>query len=310
MNSLQKILKVDSIQKQFGNVTAVNNISFEINRGEIFALLGPNGAGKTTIVRMLMNIIQPDFGKISYQLESKNNTGIPESSELGYLPEERGLYQEIPLIKTLIFMGIIRGMDKNSAEKSAIDWLEKLQLSERKSEKLNALSKGNQQKVQFISSIIHNPSFLILDEPFSGFDPINQELFSSIITELALSGTTILLSAHQMQLVERIADKVLLINKGKSIAAGTVNEIKKGYNAEETLIIKVEGSPDLSIIQSNDAVEKAELLSDSEIKIFLKRDRSLSELLNKISAKYGIASVKSEHVTLHDIFIDMVKNDL
>jgi len=210
MKNSDEILKVDSIRKQFGKITAVNNLSFSINRGEIFALLGPNGAGKTTIVRMLMDIIKPDEGIIEFYLNENKNSRIPLASELGYLPEERGLYQEIPIIKTLTFMGVIRGMIKKQAEKSAEEWLEKLELYERKNEKLSTLSKGNQQKVQFISSVLHNPSFAVLDEPFAGFDPINQEAFLMIIKELRDKGTTILLSAHQMHLVERITDRVLI----------------------------------------------------------------------------------------------------
>ncbi|MDP3151012.1 MAG: ATP-binding cassette domain-containing protein [Ignavibacteria bacterium] len=309
MKKSDEILKVDSILKQFGKITAVNNLSFDINRGEIFALLGPNGAGKTTIVRMLMDIIKPDEGIIEFYLNENRNSRIPLASELGYLPEERGLYQEIPIIKTLVFMGVIRGMIKKQAEKSAEEWLEKLELYDRKNEKLNTLSKGNQQKVQFISSVLHNPSFAVLDEPFAGFDPINQEAFLMIIKELRDKGTTILLSAHQMHLVERIADRVLLLNNGKKIAYGTVAEIKKDFSSGDKLIINVESIPDLSLLQNDDAVEKVESINDTEVKIFLKQNKSLSGLLNKAASNYIITSVKTEHISLHDIFIDRISKD-
>ncbi len=289
---MEIILKVDSIVKKFGKFNAVSHLSFSIRKGEIFALLGPNGAGKTTTVRMLMDIIRPDEGKIEFYLNDANKSQIPFSSELGYLPEERGLYQEIPIIKTLEFMGIIRGMDKMQAHKSSEEWLEKLDLLDRKNDKLSALSKGNQQKVQFISSILHNPLFAVLDEPFVGFDPINQEAFLMIIKELRDKGTTILLSAHQMHLVEKIADKVLLINNGKNIAFGTVD-----------------GQPELSFLQNDDAVEKVEITKDSEIKIYLRQNKSLSGLLNKAASNFKITSVKTEHITLHDIFIDKVNKD-
>ena len=309
MKNTEIILKVDSILKQFGKITAVNNLSFSIKRGEIFALLGPNGAGKTTIVRLLMNIIKPDEGIIEFYLHGNKSLQIPLASELGYLPEERGLYQEIPIIKTLVYMGIIRGMEKKQAEKSAEEWLEKLELYDRKNEKLSTLSKGNQQKVQFISSVLHNPLFAALDEPFVGYDPINQEIFLDILDELRNKGTTILLSSHQMHLVERIADRVLLLNNGKMIAYGTVEEIKKEHSIGEKIIINVDGKPDLSLLQNDDAVQKVELTNEDEIKIFLRQNKSLSGLLNKASTNYKITSVKTEHISLHDIFIEMVNKD-
>jgi ABC-2 type transport system ATP-binding protein len=309
MDKLDVILKVDSILKQFGKITAVNNLSFNINRGEIFALLGPNGAGKTTAVRMLMDIIKPDEGKIEFYLKENKSSHIPLASELGYLPEERGLYQEIPIIKTLVFMGTIRGMEKKQAQRSSEEWLEKLELLDRKNEKLSTLSKGNQQKVQFISSVLHNPSFAVLDEPFAGFDPINQEAFLTIIKELRDKGSTILLSAHQMHLVERIADRVLLLNNGKNIAYGTVDEIKKDFSTGEKIIIKFESKPEISLLLNDDAVEKVEFINDTEIKIFLKQNKSLSGLLNKAASNYKITSVRTEQVSLHDIFIERISKD-
>lgn len=309
MNNNEIVLKVNSIYKQFGKITAVNDLAFTIHKGEIFALLGPNGAGKTTTVRMLMNIIKPDQGQIDFYLQGNKNLQNPTASELGYLPEERGLYQEIPIIKTLTYMGIIRSMEKKQAEKSALEWLDKLELLDRKNEKLSALSKGNQHKVQFISSVLHDPIFAVLDEPFAGFDPINQEIFLKIIKELSSNGTTILLSSHQMHLVERIADRVLLLNNGEKIASGTVEDIKKEHAAGEKIIIGIEEELDLSLLQSDDAVEKVELTNGNEIKIFLKQNKSLSGLLNKISNNYRITSVKTEHITLHDIFIEKVNKD-
>lgn len=306
---MNSILKVNSILKQFGKLNAVNYLSFNIYPGEIFALLGPNGAGKTTIVRMLMDIIKPDKGKIEFYLDGIKNSQIPLSSKFGYLPGERGLYQEIPIIKTLRYMGVIRGMNKIQAQKSSEEWLERLELLDRKNEKLSTLSNGNQQKVQFISSILHNPLFAVLDEPFVGFDPINQETFLMIIKELRNKGTTILLSAHQMHLVERIADRILLLNNGKKIAYGTIDEIKKEYSVSEKIIIYIEGKPELSFLQNDDAVEKVEFTNENEIKIYLKQNKSLSGLLNKAASNYEITSVKTEHISLHDIFIDNVAKD-
>ncbi len=298
------LLSVNSITKQFANISAVNNLSFSIGRGEIFALLGPNGAGKTTTVRMLMDIIKPDTGSIEYFFP---NNDICKSSRLGYLPEERGLYQDIPLIKSLIYLGVIRGMHKSTAKESAENWLKKLDLFDRRNDKLSALSKGNQQKIQFISSILHNPSFAILDEPFSGFDPINQEIFISIIKEMAQNGTTILLSAHQMHLVEKIADNVLLLNNGKTITYGTVESIKKDFSAEEIIFIKTTVKPEIDFLLNNNSVKSIELINNNEIKIIIKKQSSLSGLLSKLSSNFEITSIKSENISLHDIFIELVK---
>jgi len=306
---LEVILKVDSILKQFGKLNAVDHLSFNVRKGEIFALLGPNGAGKTTTVRMLMDILKPDSGTIEYFLIDSATSRVPLPAQLGYLPEERGLYQEIPIIRSLEYMGIIRGMNKADARKSSDMWLSKLELLDRKKEKLSTLSKGNQQKIQFISSVLHNPSFAILDEPFSGFDPINQEAFLMIIKELRDKGTTILLSAHQMHLVEKIADKVLLINNGRSIAKGSIEEIKNESSACDVLILTVDGKPDLSFLQDDEAVERIENNTNGEVKIFIKQNKSLSGLLSKAASNLKISSVKTDQMTLHDIFIDKVNQD-
>lgn len=303
------ILKVDSILKQFGNINAVNNLTFNIKRGEIFALLGPNGAGKTTTVRLLLDIIKPDTGTIEFFLNSSSISQIPLPSQIGYLPEERGLYQEIPIYKTLEYMGTIRGMNTNDVRSASEMWLSKLELLDRKKEKLSALSKGNQQKIQFIASILHSPSLAILDEPFSGFDPINQEAFLMIIKELRDKGTTVLLSAHQMHLVEKIADNVLLINNGRAILHGSIDKIKKENSANEILILNYEGRPELLFLQNDEAVERIENDSEGEVKIYIKHNKSLSGLLNKAASNLNITSVRTEQITLHDIFINNVIQD-
>ena len=306
---MEVILKVDSILKQFAKLNAVNHLSFTVKKGEIFALLGPNGAGKTTTVRMLMDIIKPDSGSIEYFLTDSSTSKVPLPSQLGYLPEERGFYQEIPIIRSLEYMGIIRGMNKNDAKKSSDMWLSKLELLDRKNEKLSTLSKGNQQKIQFISSVLNNPLFAILDEPFSGFDPINQEAFLMIIKELRDKGTTILLSAHQMHLVEKIADKVLLINNGRSIVQGSIEEIKNVSSAGEILILTYDGKPELSFLQDDEAVERIENNTKGEVKIFIKQNKSLSGLLSKAATNLKISSVKTDQITLHDVFIEKVNQD-
>ena len=218
---MSTVLTVDAIEKQFASLKAVDKLSFDVHAGEIFALIGPNGAGKTTTLRMLTGIIKPDAGSIRYSL---NGT----SSEFGYLPEERGLYKDMPILETLVHMAILRGMTRPAAREAALEWLDRVSLRDRAAHKLDTLSKGNQQKVQFISAVLHHPRFIILDEPFSGLDPVNQEFFSQLIRQLRDEGATILLSAHQMQLVERIADRLLLVNKGRAVLYGTIDQIRRG----------------------------------------------------------------------------------
>ncbi len=243
------LLETNDVTKRFGTVSAVDGLSFGVQRGEIFALLGPNGAGKTTMVRMLIGIIRPDAGSIRFLTgDAPTNTLPPQHT--GYLPEDRGLYGGIPVLKTLIFMGVIRGMERAAARLAAEQWLERLDLLDRAHEKLDTLSKGNQQKVQFIASILHRPLFAVLDEPFSGLDPINQDLFLDILRELRDGGTTVLLSAHQMQLVERLADRVLLMNRGRCILQGTIDEIRRSASASSRILLKVEGDPDVSRLAS------------------------------------------------------------
>ena len=229
MDIMQKtVLSVNSISKEYLNVKAVNKISFAVERGDIYAFLGPNGAGKTTTLRMLLDIIKPDSGQIEWNLNGKRNL-LPDAGYIGYLPEERGLYLDIPIIKSLVYMANIRGMEKTVAKKKAMEWLERLGLADRAKEKLQVLSKGNQQKIQFVASILHKPEFAILDEPFSGLDPINQEIFIDFIKEINNEGTTILLSAHQMSLIEKIADKIFLINNGNELYNGTLSGIYQAF---------------------------------------------------------------------------------
>jgi ABC-2 type transport system ATP-binding protein len=215
------LLSVRHVVKRFVSTTAVNDVSFDLHSGEVFALLGPNGAGKTTLLRMLLGLMYPDAGEIRFA------DGVPlPPSQIGYLPEDRGLYQDVPVLRTLIYFGRLRGMTRTDAQQSAERWLERLDLHDRRGELLKALSKGNQQKVQFISAVLHAPRLAVLDEPFSGLDPLNQDLFLTLFRELRAAGTTILLSAHQMQLVERSADRLLVMNRGRVVLAGTLDELR------------------------------------------------------------------------------------
>lgn len=196
------VLRLSDVTKRFAGRTVVDRLSFEIRSGEVFALLGPNGAGKTTIVRMLVGMILPDEGRIEVGPGDAPSAVLP-SEQTGYLPEDRGLYRDVSVLRTLVFFGMLRGLERRTARQRAEQWLERTGLLDRANEKVSALSKGNQQRVQLIAAVLHNPRIAILDEPFAGLDPIGQEFFLELLQELKQAGTTILLSAHQMDLVER-----------------------------------------------------------------------------------------------------------
>jgi ABC-2 type transport system ATP-binding protein len=305
MNVNGHILVVEQIHKRFLTVTAVDGLSFSIRRGEIFGLLGPNGAGKTTTVRMLLRIIRPDEGEIRYHLHGAS-PAIPLPGNVGYLPEDRGLYKEIPILKTLVYMGILRGMDRRSAATAANEWLERVGLAERSKEKLDALSKGNQQKVQFISAILHRPDFAILDEPFSGLDPVNQEFFLGIIRELRDAGMTILLCAHQMNLVERLADRVLLMNRGKEVLAGSIAEIKNMAGGMKKIILGVADQRRASEDLLFEGVDHVAILPDGEIEFTLRKEEPVGRFLAAAAARLNIVDIRTASPDLHDIFIRTV----
>ena len=218
-------IKVDNISKHYKEVTAVNGLSFEVQQGEVFALLGPNGAGKSSLVRMLVGFTQADEGQITITVNGEQYTSIP-ASELGYLPEDRGLYLEKSLAQNLMYFATLRGVDKKTAKERIDYWLERFDLLERKDDQLKSLSKGNQQKVQLISAVLHKPQLVLLDEPFSGLDPVNQEKVVSFLKELKAQNMTVILSAHQMSMVEKLADRMLLMNHGQSVLYGTLSDIQ------------------------------------------------------------------------------------
>lgn len=230
------ILQIDAVEKTFATVRAVAGISLSVRTGEAVALLGPNGAGKSTLLRMLVGITRPDRGRILWDgIEGHRLT----PRELGYLPEDRGLYHDMPVTETLQYFARLRGVAAPEAKRRADEWLQRLELGDRAKEKLNALSKGNQQKVQFAAAVLHSPRFAILDEPFSGLDPLNQELFLNLVAELRASGTTLLFSAHQMSLVERMADRVFVMHRGRELLHAPIAELISGGSLHDLYVQKV-----------------------------------------------------------------------
>ena len=232
------MLSIEKVSKSYAGNVAVDDISFGVPEGRIFGLLGANGAGKTTTVRMILDIVRPDEGRITWRGEPA--AGVSKKS-FGYLPEERGLYTDMKVGEQLVFFARLRGLSRTEAEKSAGSWLERFGVSEYRDRFLRELSKGNQQKVQFVSAILHEPEFLILDEPFSGLDPVNNELLRGVIVELKERGTTLLLSTHDMERAEELCESVALIHRSKLAFAGPLKELRKRHARRRTLRLGFEG---------------------------------------------------------------------
>ncbi|MFZ0454058.1 MAG: ATP-binding cassette domain-containing protein [Ignavibacteriaceae bacterium] len=296
------MLIVENLEKEFKNVKAVDNISFKIEEGKIFGLIGPNGAGKTTTIRIVLNIIKPTSGSITFE-------GKPITNEffnvIGYLPEERGLYKKSKVIDSLLYFAKLKNMSKKSAFEEADYWLNKLEASEYRDKKLQELSKGNQQKIQFIISVIHNPKLLILDEPFTGFDPINQQLIKETILSFVDSGKIIILSTHQMETAEKLCSDIFLMNKGKEVISGSLNQIKKSYGGNN---IKIEYSGDASFIKKLPYVKQLDIYSNYA-EVQLADGTSPGELLRTLVDKINISSFSVIEPTLNKIFIDTVKEN-
>ena len=293
------VLYVDQLSKTYSSLIAVNKISFEVNRGEVFGLLGPNGAGKTTTIRMLMDIIAPDSGTA---LVLGQKPGAMRH-RIGYLPEERGLYRGLKVRETLVYLGQLKGMDKKEAEKKSDEWLARVDLKDWGKNKIQELSRGMQQKVQLIASVLHDPDLIILDEPFQGLDPVNVEAVRSIIRGLRDAGKTVVLSAHEMSQVEVLCERIALINRGQIVLYGNLNEIKKQFAPNA-----IEIAPPLSF-EGWGEVRRAELI-DGKQKVYLTESATPRDLLKKIFER-GMMIDRFEMATasLDEIFVKVVKGD-
>lgn len=240
-------VEVSQLAKSFGNVQAVNDVSFAVTPGEIFGLLGPNGAGKTTTIRMILDIFKPDRGTISIlggpMTEAKKD-------RIGYMPEERGLYQEMELEQCLVYLGTLKGLTAVEARRRVLTYLERFELGQHRRKKIKELSKGMQQKAQVINTVLPNPEIIIIDEPFSGLDPINTQLVKDLLNELRQVGSTIIMSTHVMHQVEELCDRIVLINKGNTVLYGPVDQIRRDYSGHAVLV-RVHGDlPRLAGVQA------------------------------------------------------------
>ncbi len=296
------MLIVENLVKEFKNVRAVDNISFKIEEGRIFGLLGPNGAGKTTIIRIVLNIIKPTSGSISFEGQKITKEFF---NIIGYLPEERGLYKRSKVIDSILYFAGLKNMSKESALKEAEYWLKKLEAAEYRDKKIQELSKGNQQKIQFIISVIHNPKLLILDEPFTGFDPINQQLIKETILSFVDSGKIIILSTHQMETAEKLCSEILLLNKGREVVSGSLNKVKKRYGGNN---IKIEYNGDASFIKHLPFVKQVDIYSNYA-EVQMNDGIPPDELLIAIVGKISISNFSVIEPTLNKIFIDVINQN-
>ncbi len=300
MSNQQTTVLIDKVTKRFGEFTAVSSLSLEVRAGRIFGLLGPNGAGKTTTIRMIVNITAPDTGAITVF----GRLITPELQDrIGYLPEERGLYKKMKVGDQLKFFAALKNVDAKEADERIDRWLGRLKLAEWKNKKSVSLSKGMQQKVQFITAILHEPELLILDEPFSGLDPVNVELLKEIIFEERAAGKTIILSTHQMELAEKICDDICLLNRSHKVLEGSIREVKRAYS-RNAVALRMEGGEEALSDQS--LVSKIDRHSDG-IEVLLAGNTDAQTLLQRLlAAGAKIERFEMIEPSLNTIFIEKV----
>ena len=294
-------LKLSGVTKRFDEFTAVNNLSLQVRPGRIFGLIGPNGAGKTTTIRMIVNITAPDEGTIELFGQQMS---AEMQDRIGYLPEERGLYKKMKVVDQLRFFGELKNVKGKEADEAIDRWLERVKLTEWKLKKASELSKGMQQKIQFIAAVMHDPDLMILDEPFSGLDPVAQELLKDVILELKAAGKTIIFSTHQMEVAERICDDICMINKSQKVLDGSLRQVKSSFG-RNSIALRIEGGSD-GVLEDRSLVAKYEIHAD-EIEALLAEGASAQELLKRLIAS-GASIGKFELVepSLNDIFIAKV----
>lgn len=292
-------LVLKNVSKTFVGKRAVDNISFELNKPGVFGLLGTNGAGKTTTIRMLLGIIKKDSGEITWNGKAVDRKSV----NFGYLPEERGVYPKTKIYNQLMYFAELKGMKKEEADETIKNWAQKLKVEEYLDKPAEKLSKGNQQKIQFMTAVIHNPELLVLDEPFSGLDPVNTELLKNIIINLVKEGKYIIMSAHQMSTIEEFCSDILILNKGKTVIKGNLKEIKDTYPANRVQI-ETNENIETDIKKLGFEIENIKNYSYT-VKIF--DEQKAHELLKELVIK-GITINKFEIMkpTLNDIFIEKV----
>jgi ABC-2 type transport system ATP-binding protein len=292
-------LKLERVTKRFGDFTAVDDLSLEIPEKEMFGFLGANGAGKTTTFRMILGLLDSTEGNITWEGKSINYS---TSHLVGYLPEERGLYPKLKVAEQLLYLARLRGMDKTTAFGQIDYWLERFKVPEYKGKKVEELSKGNQQKIQFIASVIHNPKLLILDEPFSGLDPVNVELLKEAVIDLKNEGTSIVFSSHRMEHVEELCDNLCIMHKGRPVVHGSLRNIKRSFGKKN---VTVHADFDLTHLKDIHGVLKARATAEG-MQLQIQNEEVSQDILNSLVGKGFIRKFILEEPSLNDIFIEKV----
>jgi len=292
------VVELVGVTKAYETKVAVRNLSLSIEAGQMFGLLGPNGAGKTSSIRMMMGITLPDSGNV-------NLFGIPferaSLERVGYLPEERGLYKKMKVLEQLVFFGELHGLGAGESRKRAADWTKRLEIDDVLAKKTEELSKGMQQKIQFIGSLLHDPDLIVMDEPFSGLDPVNAKLLEHTLLELKDQGKAIVFSTHRMDQVEKLCDSICLIDKGEAVLSGKMREIKSRYERNH-LIVEFEGSPEF--LKSTEIAEAKNFSGHAEIR--MKPHGNAQKLLHEASAEAIIYRFELVEPSLEEIFIQTV----
>lgn len=292
-------LHLEQVTKRFGHVTAVDHVTLSIPEGEMFGLLGANGAGKTTTFRMILGLLEPTEGTITWNNETIN---YDKSHLIGYLPEERGLYPKLKVKEQLIYLGKLRGLDKQTIIKEMEYWLERFKVPEYAEKRVEELSKGNQQKIQFIAAVLHKPRLLILDEPFSGLDPVNVELLKEAVIDLKNNGTTIVFSSHRMEHVEELCEYLCIMHRGKPVVYGALKEIKRSFGKKNVVI---HADFPLDELSGFLGVVKAKRTAEG-IHLQIELEEVSQRILAHIANKGFIRKFALEEPSLNDIFIEKV----
>lgn len=293
------VLKLEHVTKRFGQTTAVDNLSLSIPENEMFGFLGGNGAGKTTAFRMILGLLNASEGRITWKDE---RIDYSKSALIGYLPEERGLYPKLKVKEQIIYLARLRGMSKQDALKQLTYWLEKLKVPQYMDKKVEELSKGNQQKIQFISAVIHQPELLILDEPFSGLDPVNVEQLKNAVSELKKTGTTIVFSSHRMDHVEEMCEHLCILHRGKPVVHGALREIKRGFGKKN---VTIHADMNMDYVKNFPGVTKMTKTAEG-VHLQINDEQVADYLLKDIVGKGFIRKFDLEEPSLNDIFIEKV----
>lgn len=299
-------VEVSHITKTFGSVIAVDDLSFSVARGEIFGLLGPNGAGKTTAIRIILDIFKPDSGTVEILGGAMDEA---KKERIGYMPEERGLYQDLPLDRCLTYLASLKGLSLSEADRRATEYLQRFDLAQHRHKKIKELSKGMQQKAQIIATLLHQPEVVIIDEPFTGLDPVNTRMVKELLRDLRAQGVTIVMSTHQMHQVEELCDRILLIHRGQAMLYGDLKSIQQRYSGHAVMVRAAEPLAQEGLLRAVPGIEQIEL-HNSKTRLTLAEGTTPQDILHAL-VQQGMILEHFEIAapTLDEIFIHVVQDE-